>query len=35
MLDKRTKKILIFTYILLGTLITFLVINGIINHLSK
>jgi len=35
MLDKRTKKILIFTYILLGTLITFLVINGIIHHLSK
>ena len=35
MLDKRTKKILIFTYILLGKLITFLVIIGIIHHLSK
>ena len=34
-MDKRTKKILIFTYILLGTLITFLVINGLIHHLQQ
>jgi len=35
MFDKRTKRILIFTYILIGVVVTILLINGVIYHLSK
>lgn len=34
-MDERTKKIIIITYIVIGALITFLVINGLIHHLNK